>query len=55
MKYVDKGIIYIPINKDTTKAEMDDIKQKYQDKTIVFLRSGNEDIKKNILNFLVLR
>lgn len=47
MKYVDKGIIYIPIDKDTTKDEMDNLKASYieQGKTVVFLRSGDKDIK----------
>ena len=55
MKYVDRGIMYIPINQDTTKEEMDKLKSKYQDKTIVFLRSGSEDMKKVLLNFIVPR
>lgn len=54
MKYIDKGIIYIPIDKDTTKEEMDKLKQQYaaEDKTIVFLRSGNQNMK-NILSELI--
>jgi hypothetical protein len=55
MKYLDKGMVYIQIDKDTTKEEMDTLKSKHQDKTIVFLRSGSEDIKKNLLNFIVPR
>lgn len=47
MKYADKGIVYIPIDKDTTKEEMDKLKAPYieQGKTIVFLRSGDKDMK----------
>lgn len=47
MKYVDKGIVYIPIDKDTTKEEMDKLKAPYieQDKTVVFLRGGDKDMK----------
>lgn len=47
MKYVDKGIVYIPIDKDTTKDEMDQLKASYieQGKTVVFLRSGDKDMK----------
>lgn len=54
MKYIEKGIIYIPIDKDTTKEEMDKLKQQYaaEDKTIVFLRSGNQNMK-NILSELI--
>lgn len=54
MKYIDKGIIYIPIDKDTTKEEMDKLKQQYstENKTIVFLRSGGQNIK-NILSELI--
>ena len=55
MKYLDKGIVYIQIDKDTTKEEMNTLKSQHQDKTIVFLRSGIEDIKKNLLNFIVPR
>ena len=55
MKYVDKGMVYIPIDKDTTKEEMDKLRLKYQDKTIVFLRSGNQDMKKVLYNFIVPR
>jgi hypothetical protein len=47
MKYIDRGIIYIPIGKDTTKEEMDKLKVPYieQGKTVVFLRDGNKDMK----------
>jgi precorrin-4 methylase len=47
MKYIDRGIVYIPIDKDTTKDEMDKLKASYveQGKTVVFLRSGDKDIK----------
>jgi hypothetical protein len=47
MKYVDKGIVYVPIDKDTTKEEMDKLKASYieQGKTVVFLRSGSKDMK----------
>lgn len=55
MKYLDKGIIYIQIDKDTTKEEMNTLRAQHQNKTVVFLRSGIEDIKKNLLNFIVPR
>jgi hypothetical protein len=47
MKYVDRGIVYIPIDKNTTKEEMDQLKAPYieQDRVVVFLRSGDRDIK----------
>jgi precorrin-4 methylase len=47
MKYVDRGMVYIPIDKDTTKEEMDKLKVSYveQGKTVVFLRSGDKDMK----------
>lgn len=47
MKYVDKGIVYIPIGQDTTKEEMDKLKAPYieQGKVVVFLRSGDKDMK----------
>lgn len=55
MKYVDRGIVYIPIDKDTTKEEMEKLKQQHADKTIVFLRSGDQDMKKVLYNFIVPR
>jgi len=45
MKYIDKGMVYIPINKDTTKGEMDQLKAQHSNKTVVFLRSGDKDMK----------
>lgn len=47
MKYADKGMVYIPIDKDTTKEEMDKLKTPYieQGKVVVFLRSGDNDMK----------
>lgn len=55
MKYIDQGIIYIPIKHDTTTQEMNKLRAQYQNKTIVFLRSGNENMQKNLLNFIVPR
>ena len=55
MKYIDKGIVYIPISKDTTKEEMNELKAQHPNKTVVFLRSGEEDMKKVLLNFIVPR
>lgn len=55
MKYVDRGIVYIPIDKDATKEEMDKLRLEHTDKTIVFLRSGNQDMKKVLYNFIVPR
>ena len=52
MKYVDKGIVYIPINKDTTKEEMNELRAQHPNKTVVFLRSGEEDMK-TILSKLI--
>ena len=46
MKYVDRGIVYISIDKDTTKEEMDKLKAPYieQGRIVVFLRSGDKDM-----------
>lgn len=55
MKYADKGIVYIPIDKDTTKEEMDKLRSEHADKTVVFLRSGDQDMKKVLYNFIVPR
>lgn len=45
MNYVDRGIVYIPIDKETTKEEMDKLKNQYPDRTVVFLRSGDKNMK----------
>ena len=55
MKYLDRGIVYIPIKQDATKEEMNKLKDKHNDKTVVFLRSGNIDMQKILLNFIVPR
>lgn len=55
MKLVDKGVIYIQIDKHTTKDEMDEIRAKNNSKTVVFLRSGNENMQKILLNLIVPR
>ena len=55
MKYLDKGIVYIPIDKDATREEMDELKSQHSDKTVVFLRSGDGNMQKILLNFIVPR
>ena len=47
MKYVDRGIVYLPIDKGTTREEMNKLKASYieQGKTVVFLRSSDKDMK----------
>lgn len=55
MKYLDRGIVYIPINKDTTQEEIEALRAQHPDKTTVFLRSGNENMQKILLNFIVPR
>ena len=55
MKLLDKGIIYVSIDKHTTKEEMNEIRAKNNTKTVVFLRSGEEDMQKILLNFIVPR
>ena len=55
MKYLDKGIVYIPIHKSTTKEEMESLKSQHPGKTIVFLRSGDGSMQKILLNFIVPR
>jgi len=55
MKYVDRGMVYIPIDKDTTKEEVNHLKAQHPTKTVVFLRSGDENMKKVLLNFIVPR
>lgn len=52
MKYLDKGIIYIPIDKNTTQEEIKKLKETHNDKTVVFLRSGSCNIKTTISNLL---
>ena len=55
MKYVDRGIVYIPIGKGTTKEDMDKLRSEHQGKTVVFLRSGDQDMTKVLYNFIVPR
>jgi hypothetical protein len=55
MKYLDKGIVYIPIQKDTTQKEIEVLKSQHPNKTTVFLRSGDGDMQKILLNFIVPR
>lgn len=55
MKYLNKGIVYIPIKKDTTQEEIEVLKSQHPDKTTVFLRSGDGDMQKILLNFIVPR
>ena len=55
MKYLDRGIVYIPINKNTTQEEIKTLKAQHPDKTAVFLRSGDGNMQKILLNFIVPR
>ena len=55
MKLIDKGVIYIPIDKNTTKEQMDEFRSKNYGRTVVFLRSGDENMQKILLNFIVPR
>lgn len=55
MKYIDKGIVYIPIKKDTVQEDLDELKKQYKDKTVIFLRSGDINMQKILLNFIVPR
>lgn len=54
MKYIDKGVIYIPINKNTTKEKMELLKAPHVEhgKTVVFLRGGSQNMKSIISNLL---
>lgn len=54
MNYINRGIVYIPIDKNTTKEEMDSIKATYlvKKQTVVFLRDGNQNIKRVISDLL---
>ena len=55
MKLLDRGIIYVPIDKYTTQEEMNEIRAKNYGRTVVFLRSGDENMQKILLNFIVPR
>ena len=55
MKYIDSGIVYIPIKQNTTQEEMDQLRLKHENKTVIFLRSGHENMQKILLNFIVPR
>lgn len=54
MRHLDRGIVYIPINQNTTEEEMDKLKAPYikEGRTVVFLRSGKRNIKTTISNLL---
>ena len=54
VNYINRGIVYIPIDKNTTKEEMDSIKATYlvKKQTVVFLRDGNQNIKRVISDLL---
>ena len=52
MKYLDKGVVYIPANKHITKDEMNNIKNQYKNQTVVFIRNGQTDIKTVLSNLL---
>ena len=55
MKYIDNGVVYISVGRNTTQEEMDKIRKQHFDKTVVFLRSGKENMEKILLNFIVPR
>lgn len=55
MKYIDNGVAYIPIKQNTTKEEMEKLKLQHKNKTVIFLRSGHENMQKVLLNFIVPR
>ncbi len=54
MKYIDPGIIYIPIDRDTTKEEMQELRKSFivNGQTVVFFRTGRQNIKKTISDLL---
>ena len=52
MKYLDKGVLYIAISNDTTKEEMNLIKEQYKNQTVVFIRSGQTNMKIILTNLL---
>ena len=54
LQHIDRGVIYLPINKDMSNEEMDEIIKEHQrhKKTIVLFRSGKYDMK-NILKELL--
>lgn len=51
LKHVDRGIVYIPVNDNTTEQEINNAAKEY-DCTVVFFRSGKYSMK-NILKELI--
>ena len=56
-KYIDSGIIYVPVGVDATKEEVDKLIANYKStsKTIVLLRSGKQDIKPTLTELIKTR
>ncbi len=51
LKHVDRGIVYIPVNNNTTEQEINNAAKEH-DCTVVFFRSGKYSMK-NILKELI--
>lgn len=56
-KYIDNGIIYVPVSADATKEEVDKLIANYKstNKTIVLLRGGKQDIKPTLTELIKTR
>ena len=54
MKYIDSGIIYIPIDQDTTKEEMQELQKSSvaNGQTVVFFRTGRQNMQRTISDLL---
>lgn len=56
-KYIDNGIIYVPVSADATKEEVNKLIANYKstNKTIVLLRSGKQEIKPTLTELIKTR
>ena len=54
MKYLDNGIIYVIIDNNLNHEDIQQIKKTYDQEgyTIVFLKSGNQSMRKTISDLL---
>ena len=56
-KYINKGVIYVPVDANATKEEMDKLIDDYKstNKTVILLKSGKQDIKSTLTELIKTR
>ena len=57
LQHIDRGVIYLPIHKDMSDAQVNELIKEYQQqqKTIVLFRSGKYDMKHILKELLKTR